>query len=387
MPQILLIEDNPGDAVLVREMYRDADIIGEEYHIQHVSRVSDALKLLKTKHHIDLVLSDMTLPDAQGAETLRSLAPVISDLPVIFLTGTDADAFVSAAMKAGAQDYLVKGHIDSQVLARATTYAIERKRAQKKIEAALLKADALSQRAELLKQQRNQLVEINKTKDEFISLSSHQLRTPATSVKQYLGMILEGYAGDVPDHLQVFLRTAYESNERQLTIINDLLKTARLDSGRYVLDKRPQDLCALTDAVVEDYKPLFTMRGQHVALEHTDDCTVNVDPAEIKIAIANLLENASKYSPDDSTISLTFSRSKSSLKLSVSDQGVGIAKADISKIFDKFTRLDNELSDTVNGNGLGLYFVKRIVKIHGGTISVKSEPHKGSTFTISLPMA
>ena len=386
MPNILLIEDNPGDALLIREMYRDADVVGEEYKITRVDRVSAAIQILRIEHSIDLILSDMSLPDSQGLETLNQLAAAASELPVIFMTGTNDEVFVKAAIKAGAQDYLVKGHIDAQLLSRATTYAIERKKTQNRIERALIEADSLAQRTALLRQQKRQLIALNKTKDEFISLSSHQLRTPATSVKQYLGMILEGYAGDVPDNLRVFIRTAYDSNERQLTIINDLLKTARLDSGRYNLLKKPHDICELTHEVIEDYMPMVTVRKQKIVASLDKDCRANVDAVELKIAIANLVENASKYSPAGTTIKVKATKLAHTFKLEVSDMGVGIPKAELSKVFDKFTRLDNALSDTVNGNGLGLYFVKRIVKIHGGKITVKSEIDKGSTFTMILPV-
>jgi signal transduction histidine kinase len=386
MPNILLIEDNPGDALLLREMYRDADVIGDEYNITHVTRVTEAITLLKKRADIDIIISDMSLPDSQGLETLKLLAKIVSKLPVIFMTGTNNEALVSAAIKAGAQDYLVKGHIDSQVLTRTTAYSIERKKAQVEYENAMREVDVLAKSTELLEQQKQQLLLVNQAKDEFISLASHQLRTPATGVKQYLGMILEGYAGVVPSYLQSYLRTAYNSNERQLSIIDDLLKTARIDSGNFSLSKVEYDICELIDEVIQEYVPVTTIRKQKIVYKPTTSCFVKIDVAELKVAIANLIENASKYSPYESTIEIQVKHTKEHIKICVKDSGVGISKKDLSKIFDKFTRIDNELSDTVNGSGLGLYFVKRIIKMHEGTVNVKSELHHGSTFSVALPV-
>jgi len=385
MPHILLIEDNPGDAVLIREMYRDSELIGDEFRLSHVPRVKDAVEKLQVEHDIDLILSDITLPDSAGLQTLRTLTEASGNLPVIFMTGTNNESFVDAALKAGAQDYLVKDRINTEALVRTTTYAIERKKAQIKIAAALRKAEALAQSTELLKQQKQQLLKLNQAKDEFISLASHQLRTPATSVKQYLGMMLAGYAGQVPEHLLVFLRTAYDSNERQLDIINDLLKTAQLDSGRFQLVKEPVDLSRLVQTTVDEYMPIVTMRQQTIAYVPAESCFVNIDAGEMKVVIANLIENASKYSPESSLITVRVEKRKKQIRLQVEDSGVGIPEAELTKIFDKFIRLDNELSDTVSGSGLGLYFVKRIVRLHGGRLNVESTLGKGSTFTVLLP--
>lgn len=227
--------------------------------------------------------------------------------------------------------------------------------------------------------------ELERAKDEFISLASHQLRTPATAVKQYLGMLQGGYGGEVSEAVKPFLNTAYSANERQLNIINDLLKTAQLEAGQYTLVKEPCDIGRLIIEVIDAYKPIISMRDQQVAVKNTSQRLTPVDEPELKVALSNLLENASKYSPEGSTITIS---SKSTVKhttITVQDQGVGIDTDNIPTIFEKFTRLDNELSDTVNGSGLGLYFVKKIISLHNGTIAVSSKPGNGSTFTVTLP--
>lgn len=224
-----------------------------------------------------------------------------------------------------------------------------------------------------------------KAKDEFISLASHQLRTPATGVKQYLGMLLDGFAGELDDSQKAFVSTAYNSNEKQLAIINSILRTAQIDSGIYKLKKTPQNLAALVDMVLVDFHPVIQMRQQVVVSVIKDDIEVDVDATEISVALANLIENASKYSPNGRQITITSSQTAKATTIRFTDQGVGIDKVDQAKIFEKFTRVDNAMSDTVNGSGLGLYWVKRIIEMHGGIITVSSVLGKGTTFIVRLP--
>ncbi len=246
-------------------------------------------------------------------------------------------------------------------------------------------ADELEDAYNLLKKQRTQLLELNKTKDEFIALASHQLRTPATAVKQYIGLLFEDFAGPLtPDQTQ-YLQVAYDSNERQLRIINDLLKTAQIDSRKYVLDKKKQNIADIVKTSIDDLSDLFDSHKQTVKTEGLMDLTLDIDASEVKLVLINLLENASKYSYPGSVIRIVMKKDDTLLHLSVIDTGVGIAKNDTKRIFDKFTRVNNDLSDTVTGTGFGLYWVKRLVELHGGTIKVKSKPGKGSEFIIGLP--
>ena len=221
-------------------------------------------------------------------------------------------------------------------------------------------------------------------KDEFIALASHQLRTPATGVKQYVGMLLEGYAGILTKDQRTFAQTAYDSNERQLAIINSILKTAQIDFGAYELKLVRQDLQSLIIECLKAFKPMLAMRKQMVDSDFDPSVCAMVEPTEMSLVISNLIENASKYSPEGRIIRIkTFKRGKSAF-IEVIDQGVGIPKNNQAIIFEKFTRIDNVLSDTVSGSGLGLYWVKKIVELHKGKILLESTVNVGSTFTIKL---
>jgi PAS domain S-box-containing protein len=244
----------------------------------------------------------------------------------------------------------------------------------------------LEQRMKTLTEQRNQLLNLNKAKDEFVALASHQLRTPATAVKQYISLLIEEYAGPLSKEQLTYLKTAYNSNERQLRIINDLLHTAQMDSKRYELDKQPHDIVQIVRSAIREMKPAMELKGQELHVQASDkELMIMVDISEIKLAIINLIENAIKYSYPNSEIEINIKKRSRSVEITVSDQGVGISQKDLKRIFDKFTRIENDLSDTVMGSGLGLYWVKRIVKLHKGNLRVKSVPKTGSVFTVNLP--
>ena len=247
------------------------------------------------------------------------------------------------------------------------------------------KAREAKDRVDLLTKQRNDLLRINKSKDQFISIASHQLRTPATAVKQYMGLLLEGFAGDLnPMQLQ-YLQIAYTSNEAQLSILNDLLKTAQLDSIDLVLHKKQMALPPLIEKVIEQLNPTFSFRNQRVVFQYTDrNLAAPINEGDIHLVISNLLENASKYTDVGKEITIRLSADLEYVTIEIQDEGVGIHENDMKIIFEKFTRIDNEFSDTVTGSGLGLYLVKKIVELHGGKIKVTSSLGVGSLFTVSL---
>lgn len=237
-----------------------------------------------------------------------------------------------------------------------------------------------------LMRQRTELMELNKAKDEFISLASHQLRTPATGVKQYVNMAMDGYGGKVAPKLRDLLEKANNSNERQLSVINDLLRVAQIDSGKVVLNKEPVDVDGMITSILRDQRSMFQSREQRTDhVPKRGKVTAVADPTKLRMVLENVIDNASKYSLPDTTISVKVTKYRGQVRIAVMDEGVGIPKEDHDKVFEKFIRLDNPLSTIVGGNGLGLYWVRKVIELHGGTITVGTNPSGGSTFTIALP--
>jgi len=248
------------------------------------------------------------------------------------------------------------------------------------------KQQKLEHKAALLTKQRSRLVALNKAKDEFIALASHQLRTPATSVKQYTSMLLDNYAGKLSRGQRKMLKVAIESNERQLQIIDDLLRVAQVDSGSIVLKKEKVNLRLLIKEILEVQNSVFVISNQNIKLMPSAGAFIaNVDKEKIRTVIENMLDNANKYSHPYKNIEVRLRKVNSNIVVTIKDEGVGIHRKDMPKLFKKFSRIDNPLSVLVGGNGLGLYWSKKIVDLHNGEITVVSVPNQGSTFTINLP--
>jgi PAS domain S-box-containing protein len=243
----------------------------------------------------------------------------------------------------------------------------------------------LEEKTEILTRQQNDLLELNAAKDEFIRLASHQLRTPATGVKMYIGMLMGGYADEPTKQQMQMLDQAYKSNDRQLHIIDDLLKVATVDAGKVLLNKEPCNLESLVEEVVEELHHTVANRKQHIVFINPHaDISAEVDKRYIRMVIENIIDNASKYSPENTTITINITQ-KEFKEITIIDQGVGIAKRDQSLLFRKFSRIHNAMSISAAGTGLGLYWAKEIITLHGGTIAINSKLRHGSTFTIQLP--
>jgi two-component system CheB/CheR fusion protein len=250
-----------------------------------------------------------------------------------------------------------------------------------------LKVDSDEMTTNLIKQ-RDQLKGLNAAKDEFISLASHQLRTPATAVKQYVGMLTHGYAGKVSKDQKVMLDIAYESNERQLEIIEDLLRVAKVDDGKVYLEKSSCDVVQQVEAVIQGQAILFKSRGQSVVLNKPSRPVIAfIDPKLMLMVLENILDNAGKYSGGGEQVTINIEQNDSHTVVSIKDNGVGISKGNRRKLFKKFSRIDNPLSAGVKGTGLGLYWAKKVLDLHEGSIEVTSKLNHGSTFIVKTPIA
>lgn len=244
----------------------------------------------------------------------------------------------------------------------------------------------LAQKNERLSKQRVHLMALNKAKDEFVSLVSHQLKTPPTVVKQYVGMLLGNYGGKLTATQRDMLTRAYNNNERLINIIHHFLHLAQLDAGRMILQKERVDLAALITEILQEHEFLLAERHHTVKfIRGRGSFVTSIDKTKFGTVIENLLDNASKYTPPDKSIAIKLTTNQNKLTISITDEGIGISPGDIKKLFKKFSRLNRSTAIAVSGTGIGLYLAKKIIELHKGTISVTSEQDKGATFTVTLP--
>jgi two-component system sensor histidine kinase/response regulator len=359
--KVLLVDDDEEDYLIIKRLF--ALMKSTNSQLDWVSSSEEAIKAINKEEH-DAYLIDYRLDALTGLDVLQEVHAGERGEPFILLTGVGDVGIERESLELAASDYLIKGNLTSDNLSRALFYALGRKTQEK--------------------QKLEQLMELNRSKDEFISIASHQLRTPATTVKQYVAMVLDGLGGEISDKQQRLLQKAYDSNERQLSIVNDLLKVAQIDAGKMQLAVKEIEVCGFLTEIIEDFQPLFEQAGQKLNELIEKDVTVTIDKNAIRMVIDNLLENAKKYSEPGSTTTVRVTKQKSSIHIAIIDEGVGIEFPD--RLFKKFSRINNKLSTEVGGTGLGLYWAQSISRLHGGDLVYDKNKQKGSTFTIVLPI-
>lgn len=229
--------------------------------------------------------------------------------------------------------------------------------------------------------------EIDRMKTEFVSLASHQLRTPLTTIKWYVEMLLDGTAGKLTDNQKQYLNDVYESNEEMIKLVNTLLNISRIEQGRLTVKPKLVDLKSLYSNILGKLKPQIEKARLIVKNDMPNDLNkIKIDPVLISNVFSNILANSIKYTRAEGKIEIKIVKEKEYLITSVSDTGIGIPKAEQERIFERFFRASNVSSTVGGGNGLGLYLAKEIVESSSGKIWFESKEGKGSTFYFSLPL-
>jgi signal transduction histidine kinase len=230
---------------------------------------------------------------------------------------------------------------------------------------------------------------IQKLQTDFVSLASHSLRTPLSAIKWFVEMLQSGSAGKLSPKQKQFLQHIYESNERMIGLVNDLLEVSRIDGGRMALRPEPVRLERVLEEVLEENAS--ELKSKRIKASLTIATTplppVYVDARKIRHVIANLIRNAMHYTPAGGSIVCSVKPDSSKVSVEIKDSGFGIPQAEQGKVFQKFFRGSNAVAVDANGTGLGLYIVKGIIEGSGGKISFTSKEGKGTTFSFTLPVA
>jgi signal transduction histidine kinase len=357
----LLVEDNPGDARLIREMLRSAD--AQAVELVQTERLAAGLALLAAEP-MDVVLLDLSLPDSTGLGTFETAHASAPHVPIVVLSGLDNHEVALHAVQQGAQDYLVKGHADGDTILRSLRYAIER------------------QRLEAARQ------DLERQRDEFFSSVSHDLRTPVAAIKAAIGVVLANEPPGVPPPLHRLLGNIDLAADELTRLIDDLLEIARLQAGRVELHLTEIDLRDVVTRAVRSLEPLIQARGQSLQMQLPGEPVVAAADAErFARVMRNLVGNAQKYGRDGGRITLAIQRSSTAIEVSVADDGPGIPQHEQERIFERFYRAPRQGADSALGSGLGLPIARGLVELHGGRLTLHSEPGQGSRFVVQLPLA
>jgi PAS domain S-box-containing protein len=231
--------------------------------------------------------------------------------------------------------------------------------------------------------------EIDRSKSEFVSLASHQLRTPLSAINWYAEMLLAGDAGALSDKQKDYTSEIYASSRRMAELVGALLNVSRIELGTFAIEPKPTDIRAISDSVLKELEPKIHSKNQAVIRSYSEEVPkeLNLDPNLTRMILQNLLTNSVKYTPDGGRISVSLSRSDGYITMIVTDNGYGIPLEQQERVFQKFFRGDNIIPIETDGTGLGLYMVKEVVEKSGGSIHFESEENVGTTFRVSIPIA
>lgn len=234
---------------------------------------------------------------------------------------------------------------------------------------------------------RDKLVE--KMKTEFVSIAAHQLRTPLSAIKWTLRMILDGDVGEITSEQRDLLEKTYQSNERMIALINDLLNVTRIEEGRFLYQLEPVQLEDIVGQVVEGLKETADLKNIKIKIERPKELLppVMVDKEKMGIAVQNLVDNAIKYTPANGKVTIVLDKKDNQVFFKITDSGVGIPQDQQDRIFSKFFRGSNVIRLETEGSGLGLYTTKNIIESHKGKIWFESKEGAGTTFYFTLPFA
>jgi len=233
--------------------------------------------------------------------------------------------------------------------------------------------------------------EVDKAKTEFVSLASHQLRTPLSAIRWYSEILVSEKLGPLNDDQRTYLKEVYQSNRRMIDLVNSLLNVSRIDLGSFAIEPKETDMIEICESVLKELSVKTIEKRQSILKRYEEGFPkMNADPKLMRIIFQNLLSNAVKYTPEEGRISLFVGKSPENpgmMRIEVEDTGIGIPKEAQDKIFSKLFRADNARSMETEGTGLGLYIVKAIAERSDGKVWFVSEENKGTTFFVELPLS
>ncbi|MFP4283244.1 MAG: hybrid sensor histidine kinase/response regulator [Opitutales bacterium] len=378
--EIFHVEDSADDAFVFKTLLRSVDI--ELGKLSHATTLEGAITRLQEGSLPDVIFLDLSLPDAwelQGLERLLSVAP---QLIVIVLTGSGDESLPLRALQAGAQDYIPKGELSAELLARVIRFALYRAESQEVLRSAIAEA----RRA-------------NQAKSRFLANIGHELRTPLNVIMGYTDL----FQAEVPnlpdsdrDQVMADLQAVSQAQEHLLDLLNDLIDMAKIEAEQFSLEPCVFSLHQVIENVTSLFRDALEGRGNRFACELHGDIPdlLYADPRRIRQLLVNLLSNANKFT-ENGTIDLrvecrpSIDRSEETYDLSilVKDSGIGIAPENQEIIFEYFQQVDDSDRRPYDGSGLGLTICRQLAHMMDGSISVESVLGKGSTFTVELKVA
>jgi signal transduction histidine kinase len=385
--RILLIEDNPEDTLLIRQMLTQTGMIGTvpaEFELVCAHTLAQGLSLL-ARERIDVTLLELSLPDRRWLETISRVRALSSGVTIPLLTGLDQDALAILALQNGVQDYLAREDLaDGRTLARVIRHAIDLRRLREELESYAQKFQRME--AELC-QARAAAIELSRLQPDFPANMSHEMLTPMNAVIGMTGLLLDTELD--ADQLDC-AETIQSSANALLKIINNMLDLSTLEAGELTLEISDFDLSqVLNDALDPFTRQAADQKIELVSLVYSGVSTrLRGEAGRLQQVLINLLDNALKFTKRGEVILRVRQEHETPtevlLNFAVSDTGIGIPLETHGRLFQAFVQVDGSETRPYSGAGLGLTISKQLVELMGGQIGLNSEPGKGSTFWFTV---
>ncbi len=365
--KVLLIEDDEEDYILLQKLLEKVPSV--HYHVLWESTYEAGLTQMLEGEH-DICLLDYRLGAHNGIELVKAARKRGYSRPIVLLTGAYEGEIDIQALQAGADDYIAKDQMQTALLHRVIRYAIERKKAE--LEREKLLSEQLAAR------------ELERRRNEFISMVVHELKTPLTSLKGYAQLLRRRCVPGVDDQVARLTARMDAQVDKLTGLVDDFLDVTRITAGKLQFREEYFDFDALVNEIIEELQP--TTDHHKICREGTTNQTIWGDRMRIGQVITNFLSNAIKYAPETDRILIKTSSDGSFVALSVQDFGPGIPKELQNHVFSPFYRLEDAYHKAIPGLGLGLHIAAEIIRRQEGQIWLESEEGHGATFSFILPV-
>lgn len=356
---ILLVEDSKADAKFVGTLLNPS-----KYEVVHVTNLTSAFEQME-RSDFDVVLLDLSLPDATGLDTFSALKEKGARFPIIILTGLNDEETAILAVKLGAQDFIHKSEVNGSFLERSIRYAIERRQAE----------------------ETERKLAVFEQREEFMATLTHDLKNPLIGTNRVLEMLAERALGEVTaEQAELFLQIR-DSNRILLSMIQNLLDVYRFEKDIDAVVLASTYLRDIVNDCLKDISPIAESRKVQIEWEFSEqEKMVSADAMAMRRVFQNLLDNALKFTPEGGKINLRVAPTNGSVCVEIEDNGPGMSPDELARIFNRFAqgRAGRRFSP---GTGLGLFLCKQIVEAHNGKIACQSKEGKGTKFLITIPAA
>lgn len=368
--KVLVVDDEPGIRSGIVRILRNFSVgypfMDEDFHFEIIEAESGekALEILKAGP-IDIALLDNKLPGIDGIEVLEYINNNNIPVQVMMITSYASMDLAVKATNNGAYNFMPKPFTPQELKAsieNITKHLILKRMTQK------------------------MNTEGKQIRFQFLSVLSHELKSPLNAIEGYLKIMDEKQVGENIEDYQVMINRSMERIKGMRTLILDLLDLTKLESGKKVRELKKIDLSELVKVSVHTIEPLAIQRNVKIHLNVDEGLYYNSDSQDMEIILNNLISNAVKYNKENGEVFINLHKNKEGVKLSVEDTGIGMDAEDVGKLFQEFVRIRNVKTKAITGSGLGLSIVKKLVQMYDGKIDVQSEEDKGTKFSVMLPI-